>query len=86
METDMAEKNAAAQSGIATIAAGPETARLLTPREAAERLGATVEALERWRGRGGGPAFVKLSAKFVRYRLEDLDAFVQACRRESTAG
>jgi predicted site-specific integrase-resolvase len=58
---------------------------LLTPLQAAERLGVTVNALERWRGIGGGPVFTKLSAKSVRYRQEDLDAFVEMNRRHSTA-
>jgi hypothetical protein len=42
--------------------------------------------LERWRGAGGGPVFVKLSGESVRYRQEDLDVFVEMNRRHSTAG
>jgi predicted site-specific integrase-resolvase len=58
---------------------------LLTANQAAERLGVTAQALERWRGNGSGPAYIKLSGKYVRYRHEDLDAFVAASRRHSTA-
>jgi len=69
------------------IAAEARASRpLLTPLEAAERLGVKAQVLERWRGIGGGPVFVKLSSKSVRYRQEDLDAFVEMNRRHSTAG
>lgn len=75
-----------------TIEAGTTTTEqrglrpLLTAPQAAERLGVTAELLERWRGTGAGPAFIKLSGKYVRYQQEDLEAFVEANRRHSTAG
>lgn len=70
-----------------TTTAEPRELRpLLTASQAAERLGVTAELLERWRGTGAGPAFIKLSGKYVRYQQEDLEAFVEASRRHSTAG
>ncbi len=42
--------------------------------------------LERWRGTGEGPAYIRLSGKYIRYRQEDLEVFIQASRRQSTAG
>lgn len=52
--------------------------------EAAVILGLTKSTLEAWRCRGGGPVFVKLG-KCVRYRQEDLDAFLEARLRTSTS-
>lgn len=64
--------------GSDTQAAGPAVERpLLTPVAAAERLAVAPATLERWRVRRQGPAFVKLG-RLVRYRVADLDAFVQA--------
>ena len=57
---------------------------LLTEQEAAARLRVTVKALQAWRGRGGGPPFIKMG-RCVRYRLEDLEAFVRAALRQSTS-
>jgi predicted site-specific integrase-resolvase len=76
--------NAAETTGSSAEASEPRP--LLTPVQAAERLGVSPQVLERWRGAGGGPVFVKLSGKFVRYRQQDLDAFVETNCRHSTAG
>ncbi len=46
--------------------------RLINEKEAAAFLGYTVRALQNWRIRGGGPKFVKVSARSVRYRFRDL--------------
>ena len=63
----------------ATSAAVPAprlTQNLLTPEEVAVRLGVSRKALERWRGTGDGPRFVRLGHKTVRYRVEDVEVFV----------
>ncbi len=59
--------------------------RLLTPRQTAEALGVEISTLAAWRYRGTGPPFIKLSATAVRYALADVEAFVAAQRRASTA-
>lgn len=46
--------------------------RLITEGEAADFLGYTVRALQNWRVRGGGPRFVRVSARSIRYRRRDL--------------
>ncbi len=69
-----------------TTAETQERQPLLTAQQAAERLNVPPSFLERWRGTGEGPAYVKLSEKYVRYRNEDLDAFILMNRRHSTAG
>ena len=58
---------------------------LLTPAAAAEKLSVTAKVLERWRGLGGGPAFIRLTSKTIRYHPADLAAFVAASTRASTA-
>ncbi|MFT5394284.1 MAG: putative DNA-binding transcriptional regulator AlpA [Gammaproteobacteria bacterium] len=59
---------------------------LLTEHEAARYLNFTPRALQAWRGRGGGPPFVRISSRAVRYRQSDLEAFVTARLRTSTSG
>ncbi len=58
---------------------------LLTETEAAQILKFSVRTLQNWRCRGGGPRFVKVSRGCIRYRLEDLDAWVESCLRWSTS-
>jgi hypothetical protein len=60
-------------------------AELIWPATAAERLSVNAKVLERWRGTGAGPDFVRLSSKTIRYRPADLDAFVAGRVRCSTA-
>ncbi len=52
--------------------------------EAAGYIGLKKSTLEAWRCRGGGPVYIKMS-KAVRYRKEDLDAFVNARKCSSTS-
>ncbi|MBF0169455.1 MAG: helix-turn-helix domain-containing protein [Alphaproteobacteria bacterium] len=63
--------------------------RLLNENDAADFLGYTVRALQNWRVRGGGPRFVKVSARSIRYRMRDLinwiDARTVASTSEATA-
>lgn len=57
---------------------------LLSTREAARFLTARPNTLEIWRIQGHGPRFVKIG-RMVRYRLSDLEAFVEAGIRQSTS-
>ncbi len=50
----------------------------LTQQEAAARLGITPEALRKWRRFGRGPKFLRLGQKLIRYREEDIEAFIAA--------
>jgi predicted DNA-binding transcriptional regulator AlpA len=52
--------------------------RLVTEHEAADMLCYSVRALQNWRHRGGGPRFVKVSARSVRYRIADLHDWIEA--------
>lgn len=59
--------------------------RLLNEVEAAAWLGYTVRALQNWRLRGGGPVFVRVSARSIRYRRRDLLDWVEKRLRTSTS-
>lgn len=57
---------------------------LATPEQVAEYLSTTKGTLAQMRYLGTGPAFVKLG-KAVRYRWEDVDAWVEAQRYAQTS-
>jgi predicted ATPase len=48
---------------------------LLSEGQAAVVLTVKIKTLQAWRGRGGGPKFVKVG-RLVRYRQEDLEQFL----------
>lgn len=58
---------------------------LLTEAQAAQLLGFSPRTLQAWRVRGGGPTFVHVSARCVRYRREDLEAWIEERLRISTS-
>ena len=58
--------------------------RLLTEREAADRLNLSPLTLRRWRWAGSNLPFLKLGSA-VRYDPVELDAFVEAGRRQCTS-
>lgn len=57
--------------------------RLLSPTETGQLLGRSVAALAALRHRGGGPRYVK-NGRIVRYRLEDLERWLESGEREHT--
>ena len=59
--------------------------RLITENEAAAFLGYSVRALQNWRVRGGGPEFVRVSQRSIRYRRRDLKAWADSKLRSSTS-
>lgn len=54
----------------------PDPNRLMNENEAADVLCYSVRALQNWRHRGGGPDFVKVSARSIRYRRADLNKWI----------
>ena len=56
----------------------PHPSTLLSQEETAELLGLDERTLEKWRltGRYGLP-FVKIGARVVRYKLADVEAFIE---------
>lgn len=58
---------------------------LLTEEQAAEAIGFSARFLQDRRLRGGGPKFVRVSARAIRYRPEDLRAWAEARLCTSTS-
>jgi predicted DNA-binding transcriptional regulator AlpA len=58
--------------------------RYLNTKQAAAHLGLSTQYLEIARHKGGGPQYIKL-AKAVRYRAEDLDAWMAIHIQKHTA-
>lgn len=56
----------------------------LSTETAAQLLGLSPRTLEKWRGTGGGPIFVKLGRR-VAYRLADVERWIESQRRRSTS-
>lgn len=61
------------------------TPRLLDPKQAAAVLGVSWRTLERWRRHGAGPVFLRMSARSIRYRLSDVERWLDQQRRASTS-
>lgn len=59
--------------------------RQVTTIAAAEFLGIVPRTLEKLRQKGGGPRYVRFSAKCVRYRISDLLAWQASKVREHTS-
>jgi hypothetical protein len=57
---------------------------LVTTSEAAGYLRLKKNTLEIWRGTGNGPKFLKINGA-VRYRLKDLELFLEASVKSSTS-
>ena len=58
---------------------------LLFTVEAAFLLGLSPRTVEALRLRGGGPPYIQITQKAVRYRRRDLDAWITARSRKSTS-
>ena len=72
-------------TGTKTEMSGQSSSRLLRQEDAARYLSVSPRALEAWRHRGGGPPAVFISKRCVRYRLSDLEDWIQAHVRASTS-
>jgi hypothetical protein len=63
----------------------PDARILVDERTAAAMLGFTTRTLQAWRHRGGGPNYVRISSRCIRYRLADLQDFAAERVRTSTS-
>ena len=69
-----------------SLARDPDYLDSLIPEtEAAIFLGYSVRALQNWRVRGGGPIYVKVSKRSIRYRRRELIAWTQSKLRLNTS-
>ncbi len=60
--------------------------KLLTSRQAAEYLGFSLNWIQDRRKTGGGPRYIRINSRTVRYRRQDLDRWIDAFgTREHTA-
>jgi predicted DNA-binding transcriptional regulator AlpA len=59
--------------------------RLLDEKEAATLLGLSHRTLQAWRLKGGGPPYIKMSARAVRYSVRDLTTWVVLHSRSHTS-
>ncbi|MCV6823163.1 MULTISPECIES: helix-turn-helix transcriptional regulator [Halocynthiibacter] len=59
--------------------------RLIGERDAADYLCYSVRALQNWRVRGGGPLFIKVSGRSVRYTRRDLQKWIAEKRVANTS-
>ncbi|SDO97111.1 transcriptional regulator, AlpA family [Lutimaribacter pacificus] len=59
--------------------------RLIDEKEAASYLCYSVRALQNWRVRGGGPHFIKVSGRSVRYTRRDLQDWIAQKRVANTS-
>lgn len=54
--------------------------RLVTAAFAAEYLGITQQTLSVWRMESRGPAWYKINGRAIRYKLSELDIYIEQCR------
>ena len=78
--------NGGQQMGLALSALIPiHPSALATEAQAAELLNVSVRTLQAWRQRGGGPAFIRLANRLVRYEVREIEEFIKG-RRVAAAG
>jgi len=58
---------------------------LWKPRDVADFLEVSERTIEGWRQRGAGPPFIKVSARRIRYRPEDVEGWIESRLRASTS-
>ena len=62
-----------------------EGQQLLRQAEVAKILNLSPRTLEAWRHRGGGPRYLRLTARVIRYRRLDVNQFMEERVRTNTA-
>ncbi len=71
-------------AGTSTTPARHDPA-VMTTDEVARYLGINKKTLDRMRGRGDGPSYLRLTGKIIRYRRADIDNFIESRVRSNTA-
>ena len=62
-----------------------EILRVMTEKQAADYVQLTPRCFQAYRYKGGGPQYVRISSRCVRYRLEDLEAWLADRLASSTS-
>jgi predicted DNA-binding transcriptional regulator AlpA len=80
------KSHAPKKRGVQTVKPAKETApcAVLRVQDAALHVGLSVSTLNKMRGDGRGPRFIKLTHKVVGYAVDDLDAWLMS-RRDSAS-
>lgn len=73
------------QSSLEVIPVVNDPDALMPEQRAARFLGVSARALQKWRHEGGGPQYVRLSSRCIRYRRRDLIGWSEARLKTSTA-
>jgi len=55
-----------------------DTPRYLTEKEVAKFTSISIQTLRNWRHRGQGPKYHKPTPRVVRYRLDDVERFMES--------
>lgn len=79
MQTPIADESATVAAALWT----PPTA--LNTKQASDYTGLATATLEKLRCTGGGPAFISYSRRAIRYRVSDLDTWMNARTVHSTS-
>ncbi len=90
LEHDPARSEPATVTGMAGTPRGPPDASdywhaLIDEKAAAAFLDLTDRTMQKFRQVGGGPRYVRISARCVKYRRVDLKAYADARLRSSTS-
>jgi len=59
--------------------------QLLTEKDAAALICYSQRALQNWRVRGGGPEYVKVSSRSIRYQRRDVLDWIEKRKRKHTS-
>ena len=85
MAADRSNSAAVPRGGILRSADASPRQALLSTEQAARHLALSPRTLEALRLRGGGPAYVALDRRAIRYRIEDLESWIASRIRLSTS-
>lgn len=64
---------------------GAKDSPLVKEAEAARILDLSKRTLQKWRVEGHGPVYIRVSARAIRYRLVDLESWINERVRSSTS-
>ena len=64
---------------LSSVTQREEVESLKTDVQAAAFYGCSVALFRKWRVKGGGPRYLKLNGKLIRYSMRDLLAYLETC-------
>jgi phage terminase Nu1 subunit (DNA packaging protein) len=59
---------------------------LIDERDLSRMLGVSVRTVQAWRVKGGGPAYLKLNNRLIRYRVTGIKDWLAGQARSNTSG